>query len=63
MRVEELQQQWKALETMGQLSHQLILELLHQLTDILSLKRPIGDVAGMVFAVAEDPRFPYRAAR
>ena len=45
----------------GQFPHQLILELLHQLTEILPFQRSIGNPARMVFAVAEYPRFADRA--
>jgi hypothetical protein len=45
MPVKELQQQRESLETLSQLSHQLLLGLFHQLTDSLSLERPVGNAA------------------
>ena len=55
--VEELQQQWESAETPGQLSQHLLRELLQQLTDGPPFERPIGNMARMVIAVAEHPRF------
>src|ERR1039458_2136114 len=46
---------------MGQRTHQLLRKLLTQLADCPSIERSIGNVAHMVIAVAEDPRFADRA--
>ena len=56
-RVEELQQQRESAETLGQLSQQLLRRLLQQLTDGPPFERSIGNLAPMVIAVAEYPRF------
>ena len=61
MNVEELQQQGKSAETPGQLSQQLLRELLQQLADGLPLERSISNTALMVVAIAEHPRFANRA--
>ena len=53
--VEEFQEQREAAEASGQCSQQLLRELLEQLAQGLSLERPVGDEAGMVVAVAEQP--------
>jgi len=55
--VEELEQQWESAETRGELSQHLLRRLLQQLTDGPPLERSIGNLARMIIAVAEDPRF------
>ena len=47
----------KPAEAPGQLSQHLLRPLLKQLTDGPSFERSIGDVALMVIAVAQQPRF------
>ena len=59
--IEKFQQQRKPAESSGQLSHHLFRKLVQQLSDGLPFKRSIGDAAGMVFAVAQYPRFAYGA--
>ena len=61
--IEEFQQQWKSLETSGQLSQQFLRKLLHQLSNGLPLQRSVGNLARMIVAVAEYPGFTDRARR
>ena len=56
-RIEELQQQREPAEAPGQFSQQLLRPLMKQLPDAPSLERSIGDAAGMVIAVAQQPGF------
>ena len=63
MYIEELQQQWKSLKLVGQLSQHLFWKLLQQLTDGLPFERSFGHLALMVIAVAEYPRFADRSTR
>ena len=55
--VEKFQQQREPAEAPGQFSQQLLRPLLKQLPDGPSFERSIGDAAGMVIAVAQQPRF------
>ena len=55
--VEELQQHGEPSETAGQFSQQLLRRLLQQLPDGPPFERSIGDLAGMVIAVAQQPGF------
>src|ERR1700722_7658387 len=55
--VEELEQQREAAETSSEFSHYPFWKLLQHLTDGLPLEPSIADTAGMIFAVAQYPRF------
>src|ERR1700678_1249851 len=55
--IQELEQQWKSLETPGEFSHHLFWKLLQHVTDGLTFERSIANTAGMVFTVAQYPRF------
>ena len=57
MRVEKLQQQGESLETPGQLSHQLFLRLLHHFAESPPFQGSIGNLARMIIAIAQYPRF------
>ena len=57
VRVEELEEQGESSETPRQFSQQLLRRLLQQLPDGRSFERSIGDPAGMVIAVAQQPGF------
>lgn len=63
LRIEELQQQRKSLKAMGQFSQHLLRKPLQQLTDRLAFERPLGYLARMVIAVAEQPSFSDRSVR
>jgi hypothetical protein len=63
LRVEELQQQRKSLKAAGQLSQHLLRKLHQQLTDRLPFERPLGYLARVVVAVAEQPCFSDGSAR
>jgi len=51
--VEELEEHREPPETARQFSQQLVGRLLQQLPDGRSFERPVGDLAGMVVAVAQ----------
>src|ERR1039458_341530 len=59
-RVQELEEQRKAAEAGSQLAHQWFPELFHQVADGLPLKGSVGNLALMIVAVAEQPRFANR---
>jgi hypothetical protein len=63
MHIEELQQQWESLKSVGQFSQYLFGKLFQQLTDRLPFERSISYLAGVVIAVAEYPRLAHRSAR
>jgi hypothetical protein len=54
--IEELQQQRKSGESTSQLSHQWHRTLLH-FTDGAPFERPVGNMARMILAVTQYPRF------
>ena len=60
-RVEKLQKQGEPAETAGEPSQHLLRRLLQQLPNGLSFEQPVGDPAGVVIAVTEDPGFADRA--
>jgi hypothetical protein len=62
-RIEELEQQREAAKALCQPPHQLILRLFHELADGVPRERPVGNLARVVIAVAQDPRFSDRALR
>jgi len=55
--IEELQQEREPLEPPSQFPQQGFRPLLHQLPEGLSLERAIGDEAGIVLAVTQEPGF------
>ena len=59
-RVEELEQEWKSLESAGPCSQHLLRRLFEQLPDGRSFERSIGHSTGMLVAVAEEPGFANR---
>jgi hypothetical protein len=59
--IEELQQQRESGKAPGKFSQQLLRRLLHQLPDGFAFERAIGNYAGMVVAIAQQPRFADRA--
>ena len=59
--VEKLEEHRKSLETARQFSQQLVRRLLQQLPDGRSFERSVGDLAGMVIAVTQEPGFTNRS--
>jgi len=59
--VQELQQQWESAPTVGQSSQHLLGVLIQQFADRAPRQRSVRNAAGMVFAVAQYPRFADRS--
>ena len=60
VRIEKFEEQRKAAEARSKISHEWFPELFHHFTECASFQPSVGNLAWMIVAVTEHPRFAYR---